>query len=64
MVRTALSLYDYVVKELQEKPDISLGFINEGQDNRVDKVILVPGIYRSSAATTARAREYTVAAGR
>lgn len=46
VVRNALSLYDYVVKELQRKPNISLGFVDEGQGNQIDRIIIVPGIYR------------------
>jgi hypothetical protein len=43
VVRNALSLYAFVV-ELLKKPHRVLGIIAEDEGNRVEKVILVPGM--------------------
>ncbi len=48
VVRNALSLYAYLVDLLQKKPSRALGIVDEDQDNRIEKIILVPGIYHSA----------------
>jgi hypothetical protein len=54
VVRNALSLYDYIVKILQSQPDLALGILNEAMANRIEKVILVPGVYRTPAKDRAK----------
>jgi hypothetical protein len=49
VVRNALSLYAYLV-QLLDKPDRALGIIAEDQGNRIEKVIVVPGLQRRIAA--------------
>ena len=53
VVRNALTLYDYIVKELQARPNLALGIVNEDSGNRVEKVIIVPGIVAPNLATEA-----------
>ena len=54
VVRNALSLYAYLV-DLLQKPDRALGIIAEDEDNRIEKVIVVPGIYSVRTAKTQQA---------
>ncbi len=59
VVRNALSLYAYLVKLLEE-PDRALGIIAEDDNNRIEKVIVVPGL--QSAFNTKRAAKRAAAA--
>ena len=54
VVRNALSLYAYLV-DLLQKPDRALGIIAEDEDNRIEKVIVVPGIYSARTSKTQQA---------
>ena len=44
ILRDALSLYVYIVNQLQEQPGRILGIVNEKQENRIEKLIAVPGV--------------------
>jgi hypothetical protein len=44
VVRNALSLYTYLV-QLLDKPNRALGIIAEDEGNRIEKVIVVPGMH-------------------
>jgi hypothetical protein len=49
ILRNALSLYAYIVYQLQGQPDKMLGIVNEGQGNKVEKLLAVPGIQLANA---------------
>jgi len=50
ILRNALSLYAYVVYQLQGAPDRMLGIVNESQgDSKVEKLLAVPGVQMASA---------------
>jgi hypothetical protein len=44
ILRNALSLYAYIVQQLQGQPDKMLGIVNESQGNKVEKLLAVPGV--------------------
>jgi len=43
VLRNALSLYAYIVQQLNGNPDKMLGIVNESQ-GRVEKLLAVPGV--------------------
>lgn len=49
IVRNALSLYVYVVEELNARPECELA-IARRSDNQVVKAVIVPGIARATVA--------------
>jgi len=61
VVRNALSLYAYLV-QLLDKPERALGIIAEDQGNRIEKVIVVPGLQRRIAVPAGQPAEGQVAA--
>lgn len=50
ILRNALSLYTYIVHQLQGQPGIMLGFVNESQGNKVEKLVAVPGVQQLGSA--------------
>jgi hypothetical protein len=56
VVRNALSLYAFLV-ELLKKPHRVLGIIAEDEGNRVEKVILVPGMNTLALQNAPRAEQ-------
>ncbi|HUK17725.1 MAG TPA: hypothetical protein VLW65_14975 [Bryobacteraceae bacterium] len=44
ILRNALSLYAYIVYQLQSQPGRMLGIVNEHEGNRVEKFLAVPGV--------------------
>jgi hypothetical protein len=52
VLRNALSLYAYIVQQLQERPGRMLGVVNESQDNKIEKLIAVPGAMATPATGT------------
>lgn len=48
ILRNALSLYAYIVHQLEGQPDRMLGIVNESQ-GKVEKLLAVPGIQLASA---------------
>lgn len=47
VVRNALSLYAYLVDQME--PDKALGILNEAEGNKVEKVVVVPGLSHTPA---------------
>jgi hypothetical protein len=44
ILRNALSLYAYIVYQLEGQPDKMLGIVNESQGSKVEKLLAVPGV--------------------
>ena len=49
VLRNALSLYAYIVQQLQGQPNKMLGIVDESQGNKVEKLLAVPGVAMANA---------------
>jgi Ribbon-helix-helix protein, copG family len=49
ILRNALSLYAYIVYQLEGQPDKMLGIVNESQGSKVEKLLAVPGVQLANA---------------